>query len=182
MKKSIEHFQVKGFSQTSIQEIVDSLGVTKGTFYYYFTSKEELLMDINIRYIDDILDQQLAIVENDAKDAKTKVMDIITMLIVSIDKIGDSAKIFFREMRNLNHDHLELIIRKRKEFYLNLQHVVEEGMEKGELRSDLRADIVTFGILGICNWSHHWFRADGEIPDVGVAKIFAEMILNGIKI
>ena len=38
---SISLFEQKGFAETSIQDIVDSLGVTKGTFYYYFASKEE---------------------------------------------------------------------------------------------------------------------------------------------
>ena len=84
-------------------------------------------------------------------------------------------------MRNLSLDHLELILRKRKEFFMNLQRVVEEGIEQKEFRSDLRADMVTFAILGMCNWSHHWFRSDGEVPDVELAGMFADMILNGIK-
>ena len=86
VKQSIKHFHRKGFSQTSIQDIVDSLGVTKGTFYYYFPSKEDLLMEINLRYIEDILNKQAAIIKDKTKDAKTKVIDVITMLITSIDK------------------------------------------------------------------------------------------------
>ena len=39
---SIQLFEQKDFSETSIQDICDGPGVTKGTFYYYFTSKEEL--------------------------------------------------------------------------------------------------------------------------------------------
>ncbi len=46
IEKAIELFEKKGFSTTSIQDIVDELGVTKGSFYYYFSSKEQLLMDI----------------------------------------------------------------------------------------------------------------------------------------
>ena len=53
--QSIRLFEKKGFTETSIQDIVDSLGVTKGTFYYYFSSKEELLMDIHLGYIDELL-------------------------------------------------------------------------------------------------------------------------------
>ena len=57
-RHSVKLFQQKGFSETSIQDIVDSLGVTKGTFYYYFKSKEQLLMEIHSRYIDDLLHRQ----------------------------------------------------------------------------------------------------------------------------
>lgn len=175
-------FQVKGFTQTSIQDIVEELGVTKGTFYYYFTSKEELLMEINDRYINDVLEKQYAIIENPETDARTKIKEIITMLIKNIDKQGANAKIFFRELNNLNEKHLKIIVAKRKEFYLNLQKVIEEGIKSGELRSDLRPDIVTFGILGICNWSYHWFDPQGELSDVQVAHIFADMVLNGLEL
>lgn len=182
IQKGSDLFQVNGFTQTSIQDIVQALGVTKGTFYYYFTSKEELLMEINLRYINEVLEKQKAIMNDAAFDSKMKIKEIMTMLIKLIDKQGANAKIFFREINNLNEKHLEVILKKRKEFYLNLQKIVEEGIEKGELRPDLRPDIVTFGILGVCNWSYNWFNPKGELTDVEVAHIFADMILNGIQL
>lgn len=54
---SIRLFEQKGFTETSIQDIVDSIGVTKGTFYYYFSSKEQLLMDIHMDYITKLLEK-----------------------------------------------------------------------------------------------------------------------------
>src|SRR5699024_11597620 len=63
-KHSIQLFEKKGFSQTSIQDIVDVLDVTKGTFYYYFSSKEQLLMDIHLQYIDNLLSRQQMIFED----------------------------------------------------------------------------------------------------------------------
>lgn len=182
IQKGSDLFQVKGFTQTSIQDIVETLGVTKGTFYYYFTSKEELLMEINARYINDVLEKQYAIMAKKHIGARMKIKEVMTMLIKNIDKQGANAKIFFREINNLNEKHLKIIIAKRKEFYLNLQKIIEEGIESGELRSDLRPDIVTFGILGVCNWSYHWFDPQGELSDIQVAHIFADMVLNGLEL
>ena len=70
IQASIGLFVEKGFSATSIQDIVDRVGVTKGSFYYHFKSKEELLMHIQASYIDDLLTRQNQILESgqNAKD------------------------------------------------------------------------------------------------------------------
>lgn len=39
-------FAENGYDPTSVADIVDSLGVGKGVFYWYFPSKEELLVEI----------------------------------------------------------------------------------------------------------------------------------------
>jgi AcrR family transcriptional regulator len=180
-EQSIRLFEKKGFSETSIQDIVDSLGVTKGTFYYYFSSKEELLMDIHLGYIDEMLNQQLQILNDGSKNYKEKLFEIVYMLIRNIRTRGSSAKIFFREMRNLNEDHLSLIVDKRDQFRLNVERLVREGIEHGEFQPDLNVTIVTFGILGVVNWSYQWFNPEGKVSDQEVAQIFLDLILKGIE-
>ncbi len=174
-------FEKKGFTETSIQDIVDALGVTKGTFYYYFSSKEELLMDIHIRYIENLLSLQDKILSDETKDCKTKLYDMVFMLIHIIEEQGASARVFFRELRNLNDDHLAQVLPKRDQFRLNLQSLLEQGKDNGEFRKDLEVGIATFGILGITNWSYNWYNPKGTLKDHEVAKIFVEMILNGIE-
>ena len=41
-----ELFAAKGYHPTSVADIVDGLGVGKGVFYWYFSSKEELFIEI----------------------------------------------------------------------------------------------------------------------------------------
>lgn len=49
---ALKLFIEKGFQQTSIQEIIDKANISKGTFYNYFTSKNDCIAEIleNIRY------------------------------------------------------------------------------------------------------------------------------------
>src|ERR1700712_4864338 len=48
---SVELFAEHGYAQTSVQQIVDAAGVTKGALYHYFTSKDDLLFDISHRLL-----------------------------------------------------------------------------------------------------------------------------------
>lgn len=181
LEQSIILFESKGFSETSIQDIVDAVKVTKGTFYYYFKSKEELLMDIHLRYISDIVQRQKEIVDDTAKDSKAKLYEVVYMLLGSIKTQGTSARVFYREMRNLNEEHLAQIIPARDQFFSQLNKIVDEGIEKGEFRNDLRSDMITFALLGACNWSYQWFNPNGPVPDYEVAEIYMEIFLNGIN-
>ena len=46
MRFASRRFAENGFHPTSVSEIVDGVGVGKGVFYWYFPSKDELLLDI----------------------------------------------------------------------------------------------------------------------------------------
>ena len=50
----------KGYSNTGIQEVLDSTGVPKGSFYYYFDSKEDFALQI-IDHFDKTYSDQLRV-------------------------------------------------------------------------------------------------------------------------
>ncbi|ELK45894.1 TetR/AcrR family transcriptional regulator [Halobacillus sp. ACCC02827] len=177
---SIHLFDEKGFTETSLQEIVEEIGVTKGTFYYYFKNKQELLTVIHLDFIEFLLRNQEEILHDVSKDSKQKLRSMIYMSIHSIKDRKQSARIFFREMRNLGPDYLEPIIEKRDQFRVNVQKVVEEGISNGEFEEGMNPDMVTRGILGMTNWSYYWFDPTGKVSEEDLTSIYLEMILNGI--
>ena len=67
-----EIFLTKGYKQTSVESIIKKVGVAKGTFYYYFKSKEDLLDKLVKRMIDKIRVEIKKIVEKKDLDAISK--------------------------------------------------------------------------------------------------------------
>lgn len=179
-EQSILLFENKGFSETSIQDIVNVLGVTKGTFYYYFSSKEQLLMEIHHQYITNLLERQNRIISNDDTSPKEQLTEIISLLITDIARNGPSARVYFREMRHLTSENMKNIKQKRERFRLNVENVVRRGIDQKEFKEDLSADIITFGILGVTNWSYNWFKPGGNVSPQELGEIYADMILTGI--
>ncbi|QCR32672.1 TetR/AcrR family transcriptional regulator [Lysinibacillus sp. SGAir0095] len=181
IKESIDLFDKKGFSKTSIQDIVDTIGVTKGTFYYYFKSKQELLRDIHLNYIKELLKEQEIILRDEYISFEEKMQKLIYLIIKNIRVHGKSARVFNREVRHLDEEQVKSVNVYRKEFRFNLQKLIEEGIEKGEFREHLRSDIVIFGILGMVNRSYNWYKPDGEVTEEELVSIYMDLILNGIK-
>ena len=179
-EQSIRFFEKKGFSETSIQDIVAALNVTKGTFYYYYSSKEQLLMDIHREYIDDLLQRQRKIIDSDTSQ-KDKLKGIIQLLISDIARNGDSGKVFFREMRHLTEDNAADIKKRREKFRLNIEEIIRDGAEMGEFRKQLRPDMTALAVLGITNWTYQWFNASGELAADELAEIYSSIVLDGIN-
>ncbi len=56
LKIAYQMFIAKGYDRTSIDEIIDAAGIAKGTYYYYFESKEQTLEAV----IDFMIDEETA--------------------------------------------------------------------------------------------------------------------------
>lgn len=178
-KHSVQLFKEKGFSETSIQDIVDSLEVTKGTFYYYFKSKEELLMDIHERYIDDLLERQQKIIHKEQTAAKT-ITDIVGLLIGDIQFHQADGVIYLREMRNLSPENTKKIKAKRSRFRQVIEQVLEDGRGNGEFRQNIQPKMISFAVLGVTNWTYNWVDVEGEISLDELAKMYADFVLYGV--
>ncbi|MCP3027952.1 TetR/AcrR family transcriptional regulator [Halobacillus sp. A5] len=181
IESGIHLFDEKGFAETSVEDITKEIQVTKGTFYYYFKSKQQLLRDIHLSYIEYLLNKQGDILNDPEKNSREKLRATIFMIIHSIQSQKKSARIFFREMRNLDPEYLKQNIEKRDLFRMNVQRIVEEGVKEGHFEEDINTDMITRGILGVTNWSYYWFHPEGEVSDEALTDIFLEMILNGIN-
>lgn len=180
-KQSIRLFEQKGFSETSVQDIVEAVGVTKGTFYYYFKSKEALLMEIHLQYINDLLRRQQEIMDKEFS-YQDKLTKTVALLIGDISTHGPSGRVFFREVRNLSLENIKEIKLKRDEFRLAIEKIIQDGMESSEFRKDLNAKMISFAVLGVTNWSYQWFNPAGGVSADELAQMFSDFILYGIQL
>jgi len=65
-------FLDKGYEQTSIDDILKASGISKGGFYHYFKSKDEILYESINNIIEEALEYLTPIVEDDKLDALEK--------------------------------------------------------------------------------------------------------------
>ena len=70
---AVRMFIKNGYEKTSLNDIIAKLGIAKGTFYHYFSSKEEMLDYLIKEMCEDILPEVAKIVENREFDALTKI-------------------------------------------------------------------------------------------------------------
>lgn len=79
-------FTTKGYGETSIQDIVREVKIAKGTFYYYFKSKEEVLDEVLRRLILED-EKRMRLVLYDA--SLTPVQKLTALLLAQTPQPGD---------------------------------------------------------------------------------------------
>lgn len=65
-------FYQKGYEQTSIQDLLNAIGIAKGTFYHYFDSKQALLEELTDRIVDEMMIMIRALVDDPTLTAVQK--------------------------------------------------------------------------------------------------------------
>lgn len=65
-------FLIKGYEQTSIADILKESGISKGGFYHYFSSKEDILSESISKIIDESIEYLKPVIEDKNIDALEK--------------------------------------------------------------------------------------------------------------
>ena len=128
-------FYEKGYQNTTIEDIVEDSGTSKGSFYHYFKGKDDLLGTLSMLF--DAKYEKLKRVMDPAADAIEKLIflnhELFTMIdnSISLDLL---SRLFSSQLTTRGEK--SLLDRNRTYFKL-LWKIIKEGQEKREIRTDL---------------------------------------------
>lgn len=84
LEVAMKCFAQKGYHATSMQEIADSLGIAKGSLYFYFKSKEDVLVSA-FKHYHDLMSHEIMSV---AKDQRLSPREILTkQFIIQMEQV-----------------------------------------------------------------------------------------------
>ena len=81
-------FMEKGYANTTTQDIVDKVNISRGLLYYHFKNKEDILYCLVEQYSDKLLKDIHAIVYDEDKTAIEKIRAFIDATIISSENIS----------------------------------------------------------------------------------------------
>src|SRR3954447_13395197 len=181
LESALALFEANGFAGTSVQQITEGAGVTKGAFYHHFESKEDLLRLIHDEFIDVQLEALEQAIEQHDDDPATQLRELLKAFLVSTAHYQANVTVFFQERRYLTGERFKAVKTKRDRFDRTFRGVVEHGIEQGTFRADLDPRIVGLGILGMCAWTYQWYRPRGRFSAEQIADIYAGIIIDGLR-
>lgn len=139
-------FRKIGYAKCSVDQIIQEVGVAKGTFYYYFKSKQDILQAI----VDRTLDQIVSLAEEVARDDTLSALEKMRRLL-GRSHIGDDDSLEVAEMLHLpeNRELHELTnIQTILRLSPPLAQIVEQGNGEGVFAVERPLETIQFLFTG----------------------------------
>ncbi|MGF6175115.1 TetR/AcrR family transcriptional regulator [Ensifer sp. 4252] len=184
LEAAFEEFTVNGYAATRVEDVAARLGVTKGTVYLYFPTKDVLFEEM-FRHMSTPFAHLLASVSTLEGSAADRLR---TLLLLAYEKIADDRKT--RELLRLSLSEgtrfPDIVDRHHDEFIAPLiaavRSLVEEGVASGEFREGAAArfpDVVASSILHVALW-RLMFADRKPIDGPAFIEAHLDLALNGL--
>ncbi len=151
-------FQKKGGQQTSLADIAKAAGISKGTLYYYYSTKAELIFDITHEHMNSMTSSLLKLVEDKAEtmdaaeiihlvyntiikaESRSKLhLYLVQEAIIGNDELKQRFQQAYNEWREMISSGLKTILKRRKDIDV-LSHVLLTSITGGMIQQLLGVD------------------------------------------
>jgi AcrR family transcriptional regulator len=149
-------FIAQGYEQTSISDIVKEVNVSQGAFYYYFESKEDVLVAV--------IEKKIALMENDFQgiadrsdlDEAAKLNSMINSFI-SISTSGKTIHGYIHQAKNAALHKKLMKVRPFSGIAPLMAGVISEGCKKGRFNV-ARPLETSYLLLMMIGYAYHMFH------------------------
>ncbi|MDX6242118.1 MAG: hypothetical protein QOG10_7060 [Kribbellaceae bacterium] len=170
-------FNTKGFHQTSMDDIADTVGIAKPTLYHYFSGKAEILAEIHEEFIADMLSRLRGRQSTDLTPPE-QLRELVGDIFMFIEKRRGHVKVFYEHEQDLTEESRAHISKLRTEFTNQVRALIQAGIDSGEFR-DVDTQLAARALFGMCNWSYHWFRTGRDNAQRTADFMYATFV-NGL--
>ena len=178
-------FNERGFAATRLEEVAARAGVTKGTIYLYYPSKEDLFKAVvrrelapNLEHLETLLAEPIA---------ATVLLQrlVMTLEAVVASRLSVIPKLVFAEAGNfpeLARFYLDTIVNPGRDL---MATILRRGIEQGEFRP-VDVDHVVYCVIGPLLFTALWKHSLGPHDDrpLDTSAVFRDhldLLLHGLQ-
>ena len=174
-------FYEQGYEDTTIEEIIEQSGTSKGSFYHYFEGKDALLGSLS--YIFDEEYERLQSEIDEDMNSFDKLLYLNSKLFEMIEDRIDIdllTRLYSTQLITKGEKHL---LDNKRVYYKLLRKIVTDGQKKGELVEEMTVNEIV-KLYAMCERSllYDWCLCNGDYSLKNYAKTVMPVFLNSIKV
>ncbi|WP_454041717.1 TetR/AcrR family transcriptional regulator [Cellulosimicrobium sp. Marseille-Q8652] len=180
MRAALELFATQGFANTSVRQVVEAAGVTKGAMYHYFESKDDLLFAIYERILSLQTSHLEEIIGRGEPTAQTLRAVCVDVIETSIDFLAEGT-VFFRSAHMLSAPRQQEVTQRRRAYHDTFSGLIERGQREGLYRTDVPVGVLVAHFFSDVHYLSHWYSPTGPESQVQVAEQLTDMFLVALS-
>src|SRR3990167_4312845 len=153
-------FRHHGYAATTLREVADASGIKAGSIYYHFESKDQILgevLDKGIQVVAETVRQRVDALPADAT-ARERVAAAIEGHLWGLLHHGDftsaNIRIYGQIPAAAKNRHRKI----RRDYADYWDRLLEDALERGELRPDSSTAVIRLFVIGALNWTVEWYN------------------------
>ena len=175
-------FAEKGYEATSLRDVSQAVGVSLAGLYHYFTSKEDLLYQVQYRTFASLLEAQEKVAGLPGS-AEERFRRLVIGHLGFFTSHPNELKACTYELESLKGGLYSTVEGLRRRYYHLFTMVVAElkhGVVNGapETRESRHATLFIFGML---NWIFMWYDPARHGPVERIGEEMLDLLLNGLR-
>lgn len=177
MQQAALAFRRRGFHATSMEDIANALGVTKGALYRYITSKHEVLYECH-KAAERLGDASLELARASGGSGLNKVQVFLRAFLEGYLSSANAGAAM-ADLDALLAEQRADVVNGRDRVDQGFRRLVEQGVKDGSIHSK-NPKIAVFTMMGSINWIPSWFSPDGELDVRAVADSVIDLFVQGL--
>jgi AcrR family transcriptional regulator len=158
LEVAVKVFTERGYDGTSMEDLARAAGITKSSFYYHVSGKEELLR----RSLDRALDGLFAVLAEEQAVQGRAIDRLEHVVRRSIEVLVDQLPHVTLLLRVRGNTKVERrALERRREFGRAITKLVSEAVSEGDLRAGIDEGLTGRLLFGMINSVVDWYRPNG---------------------
>lgn len=178
---AVSEFAEKGYEAANTNQIAKAAGISVGSLFQYFKTKENLF-----RYV---INLGAGLIETDIGEilkaeisGREKIRKLMLLTVNACEEYPEYQQLY-HEITAIGNRELTLDIARELESYTasGLVKLIEQGQERGDIRTDLPAEVLAFTVDNAMvmmqySLSTPYFKGRAQLYQMAPAKEFAEQM------
>jgi AcrR family transcriptional regulator len=181
IKTAEKMFHERGYAETSMDDIAQTVGILKGSLYYYINSKDDLLFHI-ASAVHEVVDVKTAeaVGRTDLTPLNRLTHFVRSQTKYNAENVTQMA-VYHHEWRRLEGDRLKEIRSRRHSHAVAMLDLIDQAKAAGEIDPGMSNELALNNLFAVTIWPYTWYHQGGAVTADQLAEFNANLIYKGLS-
>ena len=178
MHAAVKMFNQKGFHATSLDEVAQTLKISKPTIYHYLGNKEQILMTCLEAGVAHLLQAAKQVQQqHEAGAAQIRAFLYLYGLRI-LDDFGRCVILTPIDVLSLQAQ--QQLQQQKRQVHQAFVEMIAQAMQDSTIQSQHHAKLLAVTLTGAMNSAAKWYRVDGELSADEAVTQMVDILMQGL--